>query len=142
MVPVHLVQVEDASDLSDLELIQHMNMDLSRLTKLNGEYLLLDFPISLSLSLYGISCCLKLSTKEFQNEALNTLPTWKLNPNTSGCLKKTKALDIQANFLSFTVMLIQLFVKISIYQLKNGFVDVHNDRKSMVSEKSRFANVL
>lgn len=35
---VALVQVEDSSDLSDLELIQHMNMDLSRLTKLlNGE---------------------------------------------------------------------------------------------------------
>ena len=48
------MQVEDASDLSDLELIQHMNMDLSRLTKLNGEYLLLDFPISLSLSLWHI----------------------------------------------------------------------------------------
>ncbi|XP_076453075.1 neurofibromin-like isoform X4 [Babylonia areolata] len=34
---VHLVQVEDPSDLSDLELIQHMNMDLSRLTKLLNE---------------------------------------------------------------------------------------------------------
>ncbi len=34
---VALAQVEDASDLSDLELIQHMNMDLARLTKLlNG----------------------------------------------------------------------------------------------------------
>ncbi|XP_025089019.1 neurofibromin-like isoform X4 [Pomacea canaliculata] len=34
---VALVQVEDSSDLSDLELIQHMNMDLSRLTKLLNE---------------------------------------------------------------------------------------------------------
>ncbi|CAL1527010.1 unnamed protein product, partial [Lymnaea stagnalis] len=34
---VALSQVEESSDLSDLELIQHMNMDLSRLTKLLNE---------------------------------------------------------------------------------------------------------
>ena len=37
---VALSQVEEASDLSDLELIQHMNMDLSRLTRLlNGDFI-------------------------------------------------------------------------------------------------------
>ena len=34
---VTLAQVEEIADMSDLELIQHMNMDLCRLTKLlNG----------------------------------------------------------------------------------------------------------
>ncbi|KAK3767382.1 hypothetical protein RRG08_049749 [Elysia crispata] len=34
---VNLAQVEEITDMSDLELIQHMNMDLSRLTKLLNE---------------------------------------------------------------------------------------------------------
>ena len=44
---VQLAQVEDMSELSDIELIQHMNMDLYRLTKLlNGDHFVIHICVS------------------------------------------------------------------------------------------------